>query len=114
MEEKKEPKLQSGGSQQIRIEPPKKNDVEKTPEQQPVATENINPVGEDLSSPDVTSGAMQIEPSVQQDKGLSPIWFGLLGVSGVLLLAALYILMKQFLNIGPIGLLKPIMKVVGG
>lgn len=104
-EEKKLPKLQPGGSQQIRIEPPKKNDVEKTSEQEPLATENINPVEEDLQ------GAMQV---VQQDNGLSPIWFGLLGVSGVLLLAVLYILMTQFLNITPIGLLKPIMKVVGG
>ncbi|MBI4679890.1 MAG: hypothetical protein HY753_01425 [Nitrospirae bacterium] len=98
-EEKKLPKLQPASSQKIRIEPPKKNDLSlekigietKTSEGEVLI--NVPGVGENAA--DALQGTGQVKPDAVQGKGLSPLWLGLLGISGVMLLLTLYILIKQ-------------------
>lgn len=114
-EEKKLPRLQPTSSQKIRIEPPKKNDLE--PEKIDIETkasegEGISGVpGEEerLSAP--LQETLQVQTDAVQDMGLSPLWFGLLTVSGVMLLLTLYLLIIQSFHIAPIG---PLTKVAGG
>lgn len=117
-EEKRLPKLQPTSSQKIRIEPPKKNDLE--PEKIDIETktsegEGFSGVpGEGERAADALQDTLQVQTDAVQDKGLSPLWFGLLGVSGVMLVLTFYILIIQSFNMAPIGLLKPLMKIVGG
>lgn len=117
-EEKKLPKLQPASSQKIRIEPPKKNDSESEKigiETKASEGEVFSGVpGEEESAADALQGTGQVKADAVQDKGLLPLWFGLLGVSGVMLVLTFYILIIQFFNMAPIGLLKPLMKIIGG
>jgi hypothetical protein len=106
-EEKKLPKLQPTSSQKIRIEPPKKNDLE--PEKIDIETKASE--GEGISGVTGEEETLQVKTDAVQDMGLSPLWFGLLAVSGVMLLLTLYILIIQSFHIAPIG---PLTKVAGG
>ena len=98
-EEKKLPKLQPASSQKIRIEPPKKNELE--PEKIVIETktsegEGFSGVtGEGERAADALQDTLQVKTDAMQNKVLSPLWFGLLGVSGVMLILTLYILIKQ-------------------
>lgn len=117
-EDKKLPKLQPTSSQKIRIEPPKKNNLDtekigietKTSEEEVLS--GVTGEEERLSAP--LQETLQVKTDAMQDMGLSPLWFGLLAVSGVMLLLTFYILIIQSFNMTPIGLLKPLMRVVGG
>jgi len=98
-EEKKLPKLQPTSSQKIRIEPPKKNDLSL----EKIGIETKTSEGEGFSgitgegerAADALQGTGQVKTDAVQDKALSPLWLGLLGISGVMLLLTLYILIKQ-------------------
>lgn len=94
-EEKSLPKLQSASSQKIRIEPPKRNNLES----EKINIEVNASTGEVPDKEEVTTAQTQeaghVQTGAAEDKRLSPLWLGMLGVSCIMLILTLYILIKQ-------------------